>query len=60
MNKLIEFGPLLFGLGFVAPLIAQTMDVMGLTAPLGLTNIALGLLLGVTLGLVATFRGRWL
>ncbi|WP_234032165.1 hypothetical protein [Parerythrobacter jejuensis] len=52
--------PLLFGLGFIAPLIAQTMAVWEWDAPLGLSRIALGLIVGGSWGLYATIRGRWI
>jgi hypothetical protein len=50
----------LFGLGFIAPLIAQSMDAAELAAPAGLSNIVLGLLIGGVLGFIALARGRWL
>ena len=59
LNQLGEYGPVFFGIGFVAPLIAQSMDAAALSAPLGLSNIALGLIVGVSMGLVARLRGTW-
>ena len=53
-------GPFLFGVGFVAPLIAQSMDVADVEAPLGVSNLVLGLLLGAMMGTVAMVRGRWI
>ena len=46
LNRLGDYGPVFFGIGFVAPLIAQSMDAATLSAPLGLSNIALGLVVG--------------
>ena len=60
LGKLKEFGPILFGLGFIAPLIAQSMDSVSLAAPLGFSNLAFGLVVGMLMGLVAVLRGRWL
>lgn len=54
------FGPVFFGIGFIAPLVAQTMDAVGVAAPFGLPAIGVGLVVGVTLGSVAKWRGGWL
>jgi hypothetical protein len=59
INKLGDYGPLFFGIGFIAPLIAQSLDAASLSAPLGLPNIAFGLIVGVSMGVVAKLRGRW-
>ena len=60
IQKIFLIMPFLFGIGFVAPLIAQTMAVWGWDAPLDLTRIAFGLLVGGSWGLYATIRGRWI
>ncbi len=60
VKKLLAVMPFLFGIGFIAPLIAQSMSVWGLDAPFGLSRIAIGLAIGGTWGLVANIRGRWL
>jgi hypothetical protein len=60
LGKLGEWGPVLFGIGFIAPLVAQSMDAVGIDAPFGLATIQLGLLVGATTGLVAKIRGSWL
>jgi hypothetical protein len=44
---------------FVPPLIAQSMDSASLSAPLGLPNVTLGLVVGVFLRMIAKLRGRW-
>jgi hypothetical protein len=54
------FGPLLFGLGFLTPLIAQVITTMAWTPPFGLTPLVTGLILGGGLGLLAQIRGRWI
>jgi hypothetical protein len=54
------FGPLLFGIGFVAPLVAQSMDASSVSAPAGLSTLGLGLIVGVSWGLFAMKRGRWI
>jgi hypothetical protein len=52
-------GPVLFGVAFLAPLIAQSLEAVSLTAPFGLERIHFGLGLGLTLGVIAAMRGRW-
>lgn len=52
--------PFLFGIGFIAPLIAQLMLRFGIAAPFGLSPIAVGLLIGAPWGLITVIRGRWL
>lgn len=59
LGKLAEWGPVFFGLAFLAPLIAQSMDAAGVPAPFGLSTLQLGLGTGLTLGVVAKFRGSW-
>lgn len=54
------WGPVLFGIGFLAPLIAQSMDAMGIAPPFGFSFIQTGLLIGTGLGLAAKLRGRWI
>jgi hypothetical protein len=59
LKKLKDYGPVLFGIGFIAPLIAQSMDAASLSAPLGVSNIILGLVVGISMGIIAKLRGRW-
>jgi hypothetical protein len=60
LKKLFSVMPLLFGIGFIAPLIAQTMAAWEWQAPFGLSRIAFGLAIGAAWGLYATLRGRWI
>lgn len=60
LKKLFDIMPFLFGIGFIAPLIAQTMAYWQVEAPFGLSRIVFGLLIGAPWGLYATLRGRWL
>ena len=53
-------GPILFGVAFLAPLIAQSMVALSLPAPFGMEPIHFGLGTGLVLGVVAAFRGRWI
>jgi hypothetical protein len=49
----------LFGGAFLAPLIAQSLEAISLPVPFGLEPIHFGLALGLTLGVLAAARGRW-
>jgi hypothetical protein len=60
LKKLMSVMPFLFGIGFIAPLIAQSMAVWHIDAPAGISRVALGLAVGGTWGLIANIRGRWL
>ena len=60
LPRLVGFGPIFFGLGFMAPLIAQSLDALGLEAPIAPSNLVFGLGVGLTLGVVAQVRGTWL
>lgn len=60
IRKLLEWMPFLFGIGFIAPLTAQTMTYWGINALLGLSPIAFGLIFGGAWGLYANIRGRWI
>ena len=51
--------PLAFALGFLTPLIAQSMSALGLGIE-GIPNIAIGLAIALPLGLIAQIRGGWL
>jgi hypothetical protein len=52
--------PLLFGVGFLAPLLAQIIQRLDWVLPLGLSPIGLGLVVGGLWGAFATVKGRWL
>lgn len=60
LKKLFYWMPLLFGIGFIAPLIAQTMAYWDIAAPFGISRIAFGLIIGTPWGLYAVLRGRWI
>jgi hypothetical protein len=60
LKHVFHWLPLLFGIGFIAPLIAQTMAYWEIVAPFGMSRIAFGLLIGAPWGLYAVIRGRWL
>ena len=52
-------GPVLFGVAFLAPLIAQSLEAASLPTPFGVAAIHFGLVLGLSLGVIAAIRGRW-
>lgn len=60
LKKLFYVMPFLFGIGFIAPLIAQTVAYWEVAAPFGMSRIVFGLLIGAPWGLYAMLRGRWI
>jgi hypothetical protein len=60
IKKLLLWMPFLFGIGFIAPLTAQTMAYWDIAAPFGMSRIAFGLVFGGAWGLYANIRGRWI
>ncbi len=60
VQKLFAIMPFLFGIGFIAPLIAELMEAWDVPSPLGLSRIAVGLAIGGAWGLYANIRGRWI
>lgn len=60
LGILFRLGPLWFGIGFLAPMLAALFAALPVTPPLGLSPIACGLIAGGVLGLIATFRRTWL
>ena len=60
LEKAGAWGPVFFGLGFIAPLVAQSLDAAEIAAPFGLGTLQAGLVVGLGLGLVAKLRGSWL
>lgn len=57
---LARLGPLLFGAGFLAPVIAQAATRSGYTEIAGLPPLAVGLAIGIAWGTRAMLRGRWI
>jgi len=60
LKQLLAWMPLLFGIGFIAPLLAQLMALWEIAAPFGMSRVAFGLVIGAGWGLIANVRGRWL
>jgi ABC-type dipeptide/oligopeptide/nickel transport system permease component len=60
LEKLGPWGPLLFGLAFVAPVIGDLLPRLGFTTILGLPAILIGVIIGAVTGFVASRRRSWL
>ncbi|MGV8996254.1 MAG: hypothetical protein ACOH12_04850 [Parvibaculaceae bacterium] len=60
LQALGPWGPVFFGVCFLAPLISTLMIDWGVSAPYGLSTIQVGLLIGFVVGLQAKLRRRWL
>ena len=60
IKTLFYFGPLVFGIGFLAPLAAQIIALSGWAPPFCMTPLVAGLSMGAALGLIAQVRGRWI
>ena len=60
LRQLLHWMPFIFGIGFIAPLIAQSMAVWDVAAPFGMSRIVFGLAVGAPWGLYAVLRGRWI
>ena len=58
--KLLDllFSPLVFGIAFLAPLIAQSLVVLGVSTA-GINPLWIGIFVGGGLGLAAQIRGSW-
>ncbi|TFI57960.1 hypothetical protein E2493_12240 [Sphingomonas parva] len=52
--------PLLFGIGFIAPVTAELIVLAGIAPPLALSPLAAGLIFGSLWGGYATIKGSWL
>ena len=59
IKTIFHFGPLLFGVGFIAPLTAQILERLEWHLPFGLTPLIAGLILGAAWGTYAQIKGRW-
>ena len=62
--KLIEvifrYGALVFGLGFLAPLIRELIILSGIAVPFGVSPLLVGVIFGGGLGVIAQIRGSWI
>jgi hypothetical protein len=60
LKVLFTIGPLLFGLGFIAPVFAALVEAAGITLPYEAPPLYVGLGLGLVLGTIASRRGAWI
>ncbi len=60
VKTIFYFGPLIFAVGFLAPLTIQVIQRAGWTPPFGLTPFATGFIVAALLGVPAQLRGRWI
>lgn len=60
LQTLRPWGPLFFGVGFLAPLIATLIARTGLSSSLQFSSVVLGFAIGAAWGLYAKLRGSWL
>jgi hypothetical protein len=60
VKQLFRWMPFIFGIGFISPLVAQSLAYWDIEAPFGLSRIYFGLLIGAPWGLYAVLRGRWI
>lgn len=58
MAAVAKFLPLIFAVGFLAPLISQSLTAIGWSVPFG--NLSFGLAVAIGWGLIAQFKGRWI
>ncbi len=60
VGLILKYMPMIFGVGFLAPLIAQGIERASLALPFGTAPLAAGLVIGGLWGAHAQFRGRWI
>ncbi len=59
LKGFVWFLPLIFAFAFLAPVIDQGMQALGVPAPFELSTLTFGLMVGAAWGLIAQVRGRW-
>ena len=55
----VSWLPVIFGVGFLGPVIAAFVTLAGIDERLGLSPIQFGLAAGLVWGVIAKFSGRW-
>ena len=60
IGTLFEYGPVLFGVGFIAPVFAALVEASGITLPYEIAPLHAGLGLGLFVGAIVTKRGSWI
>jgi hypothetical protein len=57
---LLRLLPLVFAFGFLVPLVAQALQALGWSAPLGFATLQFAFMICGAWGLVAVARRRWI
>jgi len=60
VQTIFYYGPIWFGLGFLAPLISQSIQAFGWTPPFDLAPLYVGLIIGGTYAIIAQVWRRWI
>ncbi|MBV9332087.1 MAG: hypothetical protein JOZ55_11085 [Alphaproteobacteria bacterium] len=60
LKHLNPWGPVLFGVGFLAPLIATLVTRGGIASHFGVSALQAGIVIGASWGLYAKLRGSWI
>ncbi len=60
IKNILHFMPVFFGFAFFGPLFAQVMDRLEWHAPLELSTLAFGMIIGGSWGVLAFIRGSWI
>ncbi len=60
LRALFDWMPVIFGIWFVAPVIAAFIVLSGVDLPFDRAPIELGLALGLGWGIIAKVTGRWI
>ena len=60
IRTVFYFGPLIFGFGFLVPLITQSLIHLGYPDVLGISAFWCGLFIGGGYALFAQITGRWI
>ena len=60
LKTIFFLGPLIFAVGFLVPLIAQSASAMNWAPPFGLSPLEFGFATAGPFGLLAQFRGSWI
>ncbi len=59
LTGLFAWMPIIFGIGFVAPVTAALLEASGIEIPMEANPLEAGLAVGFMWGLVAKYTGRW-
>ena len=60
LKGLVRFLPLIFAFAFMAPVIDQGMQALGVGAPFELSTLTFALIISGAWGLFAQVTGRWI